>query len=244
MNLKGKLVIITGASGGIGCALSRELIKEGAALILISKSPDSSNKLKKEFGDVHKYYFADLSSQNEVKNLVTKILADTASVDILINCAGIGIYKPFVDLTSDEFNYSLDLNLKSPFLLTKGLLSKLQKSNISLVMNIGSGAGVIPMRNRSAYCTSKFALRGLTLSLAEEYKDELPRFCLITLGSTITDFAGVSKAEKEKQAKEGRAYFPVEWVAKKLVEIIKSEDRETEYILYPGDYGFGEWTKP
>ena len=100
------------------------------------------------------------------------------------------------------------------------------------------------MRGRSVYCSTKFALRGATLSLAEEYNDQKPHFCLITLGSTLTSFGPMTLAEKQRDCDSGKAYFTPEWVAKKLVEIIKDDHRETEYTLYPGDYGFGEWKKP
>ena len=93
------------------------------------------------------------------------------------------------------------------------------------------------------YCATKFALRGWTLSLAEEFKEKFPRFFLITLGSTLTNFSGKSIEEKKKEMAVGRAYFPVEWVANKLVEIIKNDNRETETTLFPGDYGFGTWKK-
>jgi short-subunit dehydrogenase len=122
--------------------------------------------------------------------------------------------------------------------LIKNLLPK------SLVLSIGSGAGVIPMRGRAAYCTSKFGLRGLMLTLAEEYQGQEPKFCLITLGSTMTSFGPLSIEEKKEKQKNGSPYFTPEWVADKLVEIIKDDNREVEYTLYPGDYGLGTWQKP
>jgi len=114
----------------------------------------------------------------------------------------------------------------------------------TLVLSIGSGAGVIPMRGRSIYCSTKYALRGLSLSFNEEYQDMNPSFCLITLGSTLTAFGPMSLEEKQTAANSGKAYFPVDWVANKLVEIINDTDREDEIVLYPSEHGFGDWKKP
>jgi 3-oxoacyl-[acyl-carrier protein] reductase len=139
----------------------------------------------------------------------------------------------------------MDIGVTSVFIFTKELMTNLSSSSDSLVLNIGSGAGVIPMSGRSLYSSMKFALRGLTLSLAEEFKRmENPKFCLITLGSTLTSFGPMSFEEKKKDMESGKAYFTPEWVSDKLTEIIRDENREVEYTLYPGDYGFGEWHKP
>jgi len=170
--------------------------------------------------------------------LIAKIKSDYGQIDILINAAGIGTYKNLTELTLDDWDYSIALNLTAPFVLIKELLPK------SLVLTIGSGAGVIPMRGRSGYCASKFGLRGLMLSLAEEYKDQDPKFCLITLGSTLTNFGPLTLDQKLEKHKNGDAYFTTEWVANKLIEIIENDNREVEYVLYPGDFGFGTWKKP
>lgn len=228
IDLKDKTILITGANGGIGSILASILQKEDANLILL--------------GGDNCQYNVDLADKKQVHSFINT-LGET-KIDAIINVAGIGIYKSILDLTEDEWEQSLNVNLTAPFLLTKHLIKNLKDSDISLVMNVGSGMGVIPVKDRTAYCSSKFGLRGLTLSLVEEYKESKPHFCLITLGSTITNFGGSSAEDKQKHAKDGKAYFPVEFVANKLVEIIKNENRDVEYTLYPGDYGFGKWVKP
>lgn len=221
MNLKDKTILLTGADGGIGSVLSSKLTSLGAKIIPASLSLGF-----------------DLTKKADVQKLIEKIKSEYSQIDILINAAGIGIYKNLSELTQEEWDYSLSLNLTAPFTLIKELLPK------SLVLTIGSGAGVIPMRGRAAYCTSKFGLRGLMLSLAEELSGQSPHFCLITLGSTLTDFGPLTLEQKLAKQKNGDAYFTPEWVANKLVEIIQNDHPEVEYVLYPGDYGFGTWKKP
>lgn len=246
MDLKGKTVVITGSTGGIGREIVKGLDIEGVTLILVSKTESElQNQLKTLNNKNSVYYAADLSSQEDTTKVAREIAKKYEKIDILINAAGIGIYKPIEEASVDEWNKTMDVGITSVFIFTKELMTNLSNSDDSLVLNIGSGAGVIPMSGRSLYCSMKFALRGLTLSLAEEFKRiGNPKFCLITLGSTLTSFGPLSFEKKKEEMESGKAYFTPEWVGEKLVEIIKDEKREIEYTLYPGDYDFGEWHKP
>lgn len=247
MDLKGKTILITGASKGIGNALAKKLAGEGAKIVMVARSghilkdiaeklPGGSNK--------HKYYECDLTDAGQVEVLVKTLNQDFSVIDILINSAGIGVYKPIEDLTLEDWDNSFNLNVRAAFLMTKGLEPLLIKSDISLVLNMGSGAGVIPMRARSVYCATKFALRGMSLSLAEEFEGTKTSIVLITLGSTLTGFGPLTIEEKKEENLKGKAYFTVDWVVEKLVKIIKTKKRKKEYVLYPGKYGFGAWEKP
>jgi short-subunit dehydrogenase len=231
MNLKNKTILIVGA-GGIGLALAKELIKKEAGVILVSKTKKTPETIS-----------ADFTNREELKKIIKIIKEKNKKIDVLINASGIGVYKNLEKVTEKDWDDSFAVGVTAPFILIKELLSLMQDQK-SLVLNIGSGTGIIPMKGRSVYCTSKFALRGLTLSLAEEFKGKNPDFCLITLGSTLTDFGPLTLAEKVKQQKQGKAYFPVEWVADKLIEIIEKDKREAEYKLFPSEHGFGEWKKP
>jgi len=246
MNLLGRVAVVTGATGGIGKEIVKRLDSEGVTLLLISRKGTELQELLNSLKNKEsKYYVCDLSNQEETEKIANEISSKYPKIDILLNSAGVGVYKPIEEATLSEFNDSLNIGLTSTFILTKKLMSSLNNSQDSLVLNIGSGAGTIPMAGRSLYCTTKFALRGLTLSLAEEFKRiGNPKFCLITLGSTLTSFGPMDFEEKKLEMEKGKAYFTPEWVADKLTEIIKDPNREVEYQLFPGDYGFGEWNKP
>jgi short-subunit dehydrogenase len=246
MDLKGKVAVLVGASGGIGTEIAKKLIGEGLRLVLVSNSEEKLQSLSNKLGsDNCKYYVCDLTEQTLTIKVAKKIADDYKTVDLLINAAGVGVYKQLEDITIEEWNNSLNINLTSVFIFSKELLKSLESADDSLILNLGSGAGVIPMSGRSAYCSSKFGLRGFTLSLDEEYKRVgKPKFTLITLGSTLTGFGPLGLEEKTKEMENGKSYFTPEWVGQKLIEIIKDENREVEYTLYPGDYGFEEWHKP
>lgn len=233
MNLKDKTILITGATGGIGSVLSQKLKDLGANVITIGRDPKKVAT-----------YHADLTDPISRQELVNQITQDHKKIDILIHSAGVGIYKSLSEITQSDWNLSFSLNVEAPFFLTQALTPILEKSSDSLVLTIGSGAGTIPMRGRSLYCATKFALRGLMLSLAEESRGTHPSYCLITLGSTLTPFGPLSLDKKIEESLNGKAYFTPEWVADKLIEIMQSDNHEDEITLFPGDYGFGEWKKP
>lgn len=243
-DLKNKIVLITGATGGVGEALSRKFAEEKATLVLVSKSQDKLKTLAEALDTEVDYFACDFTDIEQVISLAQNLNKKYSTIDILLHSAGLGVYKSLRDVTLQEWQDSFSINVDAPFILNKALLPLLHNSVKPLILTIGSGAGIIPMRERSVYCSTKFALRGLILSLAEEYKDDVLDFCLVSLGSTLTDFGPLSIEEKKKQHEKGKAYFTPEWVADKIVEIITSDNRETEYELYPSTYGFGNWIKP
>lgn len=244
MDIKNKTIVVAGATGGIGSPTVRKLSDEGANLVLLARDENILKSLIKELGANHSYLTIDFTDTDSVLKCAEELISKFDKVDVLLNMAGIGIYQPIADVTEKDWDQSFEINVKSPFFLTQGLLPLLEKVDDSLVLNIGSGAGVMGMRGRSVYCATKFALRGWTLSLVEEYQGISPSFCLITLGSTLTEFGPMTLLEKQKESDSGKAYFTPEWVSSKLVEIIKDDKREVEYVLYPTDYDLGNWDKP
>lgn len=230
MNLANKTILITGGSGGIGSVLAQKLSDLGANVITIGHDP---SKLVT--------YHADLTDRTSRQKLVDTLLSNHTNIDFVIHAAGIAIDKPFSDISQKDWEQSYMVNVESPYFITQGLLPILKNAHIIV---IGSKMGVIPTAGRSAYCSHKFALRGLTLTLAEEYRDTKIIFQHITLGPVMTNFGGRTIMDRQHEAEQGKAFFTPDWVANKLIEIMQNDDREDEITLFPGDYGFGEWKKP
>lgn len=243
MNLEGKIAVITGATGGIGLEIVRELDRGGVRCVLISRTEDKLKDLFLTLKTPHgKYYACDFGNTSEVVKLAKTILSDVKHVDILINAVGVGVYSSIEDVTEEDWDTTFDIGVKSPYFLIKNLAAGMLGEEESLVLNIGSGAGVMPMAGRSVYSASKFALRGMTLSLAQEFKGTNTRFSLMTLGSTLTEFGPLSLEDKKSEMDSGKAYFTPEWVAKKVSEIIKEKEIKDEYTFFPSDYKEG-WAK-
>jgi len=240
MKLKGKTAMIIGASGGIGREISMALAEKGANLILVARRKVVISFLEEEakgLGVEAKGFSCDATKPDSIDVLVKKIKKDYKHIDILFHAAGVGVYKEFEKVTLDEWNTSMAVNVDSVFYLTHKLMPLLKKSKKSFVIAMGSGMGKIALSGRSAYCASKFALRGLILSLAKEYKKDHVNFVHLTIGSVLTSFGPLSKQEKEqKRKKKGKKYLDPEWLAHHVVTKLEHETLDPETPIYPSHY--------
>lgn len=231
--MKKKIALITGASQGIGRGLAEVLAKNNWRVILVARNEEKLKDFLSTYGSDHQFFSTDLSDTKSTMDLIDAIKRDHDQLDLLINCAGVGNYKNFESISFEEWQKSYQLNLFSIFLLTNHLLPLLKNSADSLVMNIGSICGVNPVENRTVYCSTKFALRGLSLVLSEEFKNKKPDFSLITLGSTMTSFGSLSLEEKKQAQKNGKKYLKLEDVVIRLYKVITSKNRRSEYTILP-----------
>jgi 3-oxoacyl-[acyl-carrier protein] reductase len=228
-SLKGKTAVITGAGGSIGLELARRLYKEGCYLVLIDRK-NILNPLKKEFVKRTDFWPMDLrNTKDEFGKLLRKSSFSWPKIDYLFNVAGVGIYNDAIALTFKDWEDSININLSAPFYLSYLLFFHLN----SMILNIGSGMGVFPTAHRSAYCASKFGLRGLSLSMSKEIKKL--DVVLLTLGSVMDNFGDGIETRKMLQ-KEGKHYLSVKQVVDKIIKITKSDKRRAEYVLYPKGY--------
>ncbi len=231
MELKNKFVVLTGACGGIGSEIAKLLSKNGCSLLLIDVNEEMLKNLSDSIkGDV-KYIVSDFSNRVGLYKLVEDIKGVNIKVDVLINNAGIGVYKSLKDVTLEEFEESFYINVFAPMVLSKELINVM--GEFGVILNMGSLSGVRTLPNRIAYNSSKFSLRGFSLSLNEELKDSHISSILLTLGSTFTQFGGVSLEEKAKMKENGKSFFSTDYVANKVVEILSSGEYKSEYVLAP-----------
>lgn len=158
--MKGKVVIITGASSGIGRALAKEYAKRGASLSLAARRIDLLNELKNELPDNEILAIkTDITIESECKNLIESTIIRFGRIDILINNAGLSMRALFDDIELGAFKNVMDVNFYGTVFCTKYALPHLLSSKGSLV-GIISVAGHVGLPARSAYSASKFAVRG------------------------------------------------------------------------------------
>lgn len=221
MDLKNKIAVVTGANGAIGSKLVENLKSHGVSCVLIDKDSE---------------YKCDFSKPQEIIAVCKAICSKYPKIDMLFNVAGVGIYKNLKELSLDEWQNTFSINVTAPFLLSKLLLTSMETNGGGLIFNIGSGMGVIPAKDRSSYCASKFALRGLSLSMSKDLKPVKVDVCLLTLGSVMTPF-GTGGIDKRKELqKTGKKYLSVDEVTNKIIDIAQASKREDEYVLYPDGY--------
>lgn len=237
MDVRDKVVVIIGSTGGIGSEIAKAFSEEGAKLILVGRNEEKLKQLKEDLGSGDNEMIGFDSTRTAELDYLTKRISEmTKVVDVLINAAGVGVYKNLEDVSLKEWEDSFSINVTTPYFLTKELLPFLKQSGESYVINIGSGMGKIPTPCRSVYCATKYALRGMSLSLAAEFYKSSINIIHVALGSTLTEFGPLSIEEKKEENLKGKSYFTPIWVAKRIVSIVKNGEKEVEINLYPSDY--------
>lgn len=166
MDINDKTVVLTGATGGIGRAIARQLGDKGARLVLVARNPDRLFGLVGQLGGLgHRAVAADLGTP-EGRRSVAEAVRD--GVSVLINCAGITDFGLFARSSSDTVGSLVETNLMSPILLSLELLPLLENETEARIINIGSTFGSIGYPGFSTYCATKFGLRGFTEALRRE----------------------------------------------------------------------------
>jgi len=167
-----KIALVTGASKGIGRAIAIAFAKEGANVVVnYFKSEDDANDVVKEInamGGTAVPVRADVSKIDEVKAMVRRTIDQFGRIDILVNNAGVSTMGLLVDLTEQDWDYNMDVNAKGVFLCCQAVARHMMDRRYGKIINISSAAGKTGARFLSHYCASKFAVIGLTQSLALE----------------------------------------------------------------------------
>jgi len=188
-SVKGKNILIAGATGGIGAAAAHLLAGSGATLFLVGRDVQ---KLQKVGADCKvpsdRLFEAELSNENEVMAIGETIHSMIPQIDILINAAGIGIIKSFENLSTEDFTKTLNANLYVPFFLLKAFLPKMKEVKKGLIINIPGVLGKVPMAGAAAYSASKYGLVGLMQSIREELKRTEIRITNLYLGGVDSPF--------------------------------------------------------
>lgn len=191
-SLKNKNALITGAGKGIGKAVALALAAEGTNIILLARTKADLEKTAIEieaFGVKAFIVTADISDIKSVNEAVEKALAEFKTIDILINNAGIGKFGKFMDLTPEEFEQIIKVNLMGVYYATRAVLPGMIEQQSGDIVNISSTAGVKGAAATSAYSASKFAVMGLTESLMQEVRKHNIRVTALTPSTVATDMA-------------------------------------------------------
>lgn len=165
-SIVGKTALVTGASSGIGYEIARVFTEAGARVIGTGQSQERLAALRVETGsDV---IAADIATAEGCEALVRDALALAGRVDILVNSAGVALVGPALEFSVEDWDRTMAINLRAPFLLAKGLAPGMIAAKSGKIINISSQTGVIALRDHAAYASSKGGLNALTKSLMTE----------------------------------------------------------------------------
>lgn len=187
--LKGKQVLVVGATGTIGAAIVKLLIGSGANVAITGRNSQKLSELAASVGISPEHCFQmDLSNTASIQAAMANLKQTMPLVDILVNAAGIGIIKPLEMLSETDFMQSLQVNLIGVFHLMQAILPGMKEQKKGLIINIPGVLGKVPMAGAAAYSASKYGLVGMMQSIREELKRTEIRITNLFLGGVDSAF--------------------------------------------------------
>ena len=192
MKLKDKVAIITGGSRGIGYATAEKFLREGALVAITASTQENAEKavaqLREAFPQSKIMAISpDLTSLESVKTAFRQVVDKFGRLDILVNNAGVSERTPFVQYTEETFDKVMDLNVKGIFTATRAAVEYMEKQNSGVILTTSSMVSIYGQPSGFAYPASKFAVNGMTLSLARELGPHGIRVNAVAPGITETD---------------------------------------------------------
>lgn len=222
--LTGKRALVTGASKGIGLEVARSLAASGADVVICGRD---QGQLERALADLQQgakranliAEQADVSRSEEVAKLFENAEKALGGLDILVNNAGVGVFRPAADLTVEEWNRVIGVNLSGAFYCTREALPRFRKAGGGFILNISSLAGKNPFAGGAAYNASKFGLNALSEVSMLDYRQDNVRVSYVMPGSVDTNFGG--------QEAEGKVEWKIapEDIAEIVLDILRMPAR-------------------
>ena len=220
-DLRNKVAFVTGAGSGVGRAVSLGLAGLGVVTALGGRRLEPLDAVAAEIetaGGRAIVLPVDISDEEEVEVAFEQLIEAAGGVDLLINCAGVGIYGRVEDYAIEDWHETLETNVTGLFLCCQAALPSMRARGGGHIVAISSGAGRRGYANLAAYSASKFAVIGFMESLAEEVGVEGIKCTTILPGSILTDFGPRSLEEKRESDKK---YLRPEDVAEAIIQVLR-----------------------
>tara|TARA_B100001741_G_C16542695_1_gene595138 strand:+ start:243 stop:947 length:705 start_codon:yes stop_codon:yes gene_type:complete len=220
MNLKGKHILLTGGSLGIGKETAKILVEKGARVLITGRSAQRLEEAAKYTGA--QILVFDISDQENISdNAQQCIEALDGKVDALINNAGIGSFQKIEEVTSSNFKQIFNTNVFGLALLSKSIISLMKRQKSGTIINIGSSASIKGFVGGSVYAASKFAVRALTQCWQAELRPFNIRVCQLNPSEVTTAF---SNEERKERAEVYNKLSPKE-IAHSILSVLEMEDK-------------------
>lgn len=208
---EGQVVIVTGGAKGIGWGIAKVFSQEGAKVVIADwdevNGPKTAEELRQNGGEAI-FIKCDVSNEDQVKAMVEKTIQNYGRIDVLVNNAGVGIYKSVLEATSQDWDLCLNVNLKGVFLCSKYVIPYMQKQGKGNIINISSVHSFQTVNGVAPYAASKGGITALTRNMAIDYGPTIrvnaiaPGWVLTPLIQSIFD--GYPDPEAQRRAVEQR----------------------------------------
>jgi NAD(P)-dependent dehydrogenase (short-subunit alcohol dehydrogenase family) len=188
--LEGKVALISGGSKGIGFAIAEALLSQGARVMITGRNAADLERAQARFGPRALSVSADARRVEEVERAVQATVDGHGGLDVLVNNAGIGIFKNAADMSPAEWQSIIDTNLSGVFYYCHAAIPHLRRRGGGWIVNISSLAGKNPFTGGAAYCASKAGLNAFSEALMQEVRYDNIRVTYVMPGSVATGFSG------------------------------------------------------
>jgi 3-oxoacyl-[acyl-carrier protein] reductase len=219
MNLQNATVLITGGSSGIGKGIAQALAAAGARVAITGRDKARLEEASKELG-AHPIQ-ADVSVEADVERTMREAVQHFGHLDVLVNNAGVGVFKPMVEMDPREFERVFATNVTGAFLMAQAAAKHFIARKKGNIVNIASTAGLRGAPNGTAYYASKFALRGMTECWRGELRKYNIRVILVNPSEVITNFGAAAGFEQ----KDNPTKLRPEDIAHVVKAALEMEDR-------------------
>jgi 3-oxoacyl-[acyl-carrier protein] reductase len=199
--LEGKTAIVTGSGRGIGRSVALTLARNGAAVCLAARTEAQLKEVQQEIeasGGIAAGFPTDVGLEADCVRLVRDVVDRFGRLDMLINNAGMGIYKMVVDTSQADWDRMMNVNARGAFFLCRESIPHLKQQPPAFIVNISSVVGLKGYANQAAYSASKHALMGMTKALAREVQANGIRVHAICPGGVDTDLAGQARPDLDR----------------------------------------------
>ncbi|MEH7356049.1 SDR family oxidoreductase [Neobacillus drentensis] len=231
--LKDQIAIVTGASRGIGKEIAIKLAEQGMKVTIVGSSSQVSNTAEelKDMGFPNILPVqADVSNEEDLKEVVRKTIETYGTVDVLVNNAGVGFFKLTEEVTVEEWKRVFEVNVQGVFLATKAVLPHMKERKSGTIITISSDVARYTIPNGAAYTSTKYAVQGFSGSVAQEVREYGIRVGTINPGMVDTYFAESTQGLPEK-----KDWLKVEDIANAVVYMASAPKHMLidEIVLHP-----------
>jgi NAD(P)-dependent dehydrogenase (short-subunit alcohol dehydrogenase family) len=215
MDLLGQVALVTGGGTGIGKAIAKAMIEQGAKVIIIGRKENSLLEAQSELGTNVETMVCDVTDESQVNKVYENIVKDYGKLNILINNAGMAARGKAYEMSYDMWKKVVDVNLNGAFLCARGAMKIMVPQKSGRIINIGSISGQMGRPENAPYTATKFAIEGLTRAFALDGRDHGVAVSVIHPGNAATN---IWKGREEVSEREG--LIPLEDLGKLAVTML------------------------
>ncbi|NBD26564.1 SDR family NAD(P)-dependent oxidoreductase [Paenibacillus glycinis] len=226
--LQGKIVLITGAAGGVGAETARQLAALGAIPILTGRDMEKLERLSRSIGGEHGVYELDVTDFDAVQDVVRRVAGTYGRIDVLLNNAGYGVFELFEDAPLERFEAMMDTNYMGAVRCAKAVLPVMRAQGGGQIVNVASMAGKISTAKASGYAATKHAVLGFTNALRAELAPLNIAVSAVNPGPIDTPFLRTADPDGSYASRVRGYMLTPERVAGAIVNVIRKRTPEVD----------------